>query len=61
VLARAPNPAGLRATWDRMHPMGRIGQPMDIAWGALFLASDEGSWKTGQCIAFDGGLSAVVV
>jgi NAD(P)-dependent dehydrogenase (short-subunit alcohol dehydrogenase family) len=61
VLARAPNPAELRATWDRMHPLGRIGQPIDIAWGALFLACDESSWLTGQCIAIDGGLSAAVV
>ena len=43
VLSRVPNPAELRATWDRMHPLGRIGQPIDVAQGALFLASDESS------------------
>ncbi len=61
VLARAPNTAELRASWEKMHPLGRIGQPMDIAWGALFLVSDESSWITGQCIAIDGGLSCAVV
>jgi NAD(P)-dependent dehydrogenase (short-subunit alcohol dehydrogenase family) len=58
IMARVPNPTELRATWDRMHPLGRIGQPIDIAWGALFLACDESSWITGQCLAIDGGLSA---
>lgn len=58
IMARVPNPTELRATWDSMHPLGRIGQPIDIAWGALFLACDESSWITGQCLAIDGGLSA---
>lgn len=57
VLSRVPNPKELRATWDKMHPLGRIGQPLDIAQGALFLASDESSWMTGQTIAIDGGVS----
>jgi NAD(P)-dependent dehydrogenase (short-subunit alcohol dehydrogenase family) len=60
VMARTPNPAELRATWDKMHPLGRIGKPLDIAQGALFLACEESSWITGQCIAIDGGLSAAV-
>ncbi|HEV2136063.1 MAG TPA: glucose 1-dehydrogenase [Terracidiphilus sp.] len=57
ILARVPDPEALRATWDNMHPLGRFGQPMDIAQGALFLASDESSWITGQCLAIDGGVS----
>jgi NAD(P)-dependent dehydrogenase (short-subunit alcohol dehydrogenase family) len=57
VLKRAPDPAGLRASWERMHPIGRLGQPIDIAYGALYLASDESSWLTGQCLTIDGGLS----
>jgi NAD(P)-dependent dehydrogenase (short-subunit alcohol dehydrogenase family) len=61
VIARAPDPAELRATWEKMHPLGRIGRPADIALGALFLASDESSWITGQCVAIDGGLSCAVV
>jgi NAD(P)-dependent dehydrogenase (short-subunit alcohol dehydrogenase family) len=61
VLERVPNPAGLRRAWERMHPLGRIGQPIDIAWGALFLASDESSWTTGQCLSIDGGISCSVL
>lgn len=38
-------------------PLGRIGQPQDIAELALFLASDEGSWITGAVIPIDGGMS----
>jgi NAD(P)-dependent dehydrogenase (short-subunit alcohol dehydrogenase family) len=61
VLERVPNPAELRRAWERMHPLGRIGQPIDIAWGALFLASDESSWTTGQCLSIDGGISCSVL
>jgi NAD(P)-dependent dehydrogenase (short-subunit alcohol dehydrogenase family) len=61
VLERVPNPAELRRAWERMHPLGRIGQPSDIAWGALYLASDESSWVTGQCLSIDGGVSCTVL
>ncbi len=40
------------------HPLGRIGQPEDVAYGALFLASDESSFMTGSELVIDGGLSA---
>ncbi len=36
-------------------PMGRLGEPIDIAWAALFLAGDEARYITGQCIIVDGG------
>jgi NAD(P)-dependent dehydrogenase (short-subunit alcohol dehydrogenase family) len=61
VLERVPNPAELRSAWERMHPMGRIGQPLDIAWGALYLSCDESSWVTGQCLSIDGGVSCTVL
>lgn len=61
VLSRVPDPLELRAAWDKMHPLGRIGQPIDVAYGALFLASDESSWVTGQCISIDGGVSCAVL
>jgi len=41
-----------------MHPLGRLGQPSDIAKAAVFLLSDDAAWITGQAIAVDGGLSA---
>lgn len=36
-------------------PMGHLGEPEDIAWAALYLASDEGRFVTGQTIIVDGG------
>src|SRR6266849_5021549 len=39
-------------------PLGRIGQPDDIARVAVFLASDDSSWLTGERLAASGGLSA---
>ena len=42
----------------RTHPIGRIGQPSDIASVVLFLASDGASFMTGEYICVDGGLMA---
>ena len=42
-------------------PMGRFGEPHEIAQGALFLASDESSWMTGQSLVIDGGITAAYV
>lgn len=39
-------------------PLGRIGTPADIAYCALYLASDEASWVTGTNICVDGGITA---
>jgi len=44
-----------RLTW---HPLGRFGQPDDIAGLAVFLASDESAWTTGAMFTVDGGYSA---
>jgi meso-butanediol dehydrogenase / (S,S)-butanediol dehydrogenase / diacetyl reductase len=43
---------------EAMHPMGRFGQPEDVASAAVFLASDESRWTTGSVITIDGGYSA---
>ena len=40
------------------HPIGRLGQPEDVAYGVLFLASDESSFMTGSELVIDGGLTA---
>ncbi len=44
----------------KLHPLGRLGTPEDIASAVLFLASEQASWITGQALAVDGGFSAGV-
>lgn len=44
--------------WGPTHPMGRLGQPEEIASGALFLASDESAFMTGADLLIDGGYAA---
>ena len=41
-----------------LHPMGRLAEPEEIAYAALFLASDEASFITGACLPVDGGYLA---
>ena len=43
-------------TWARLTPLGRVGQPADIARTVAFLASQAGDFITGQTIWVDGGL-----
>ena len=43
---------------ESIHPLGRIGIPEDIAWAAVYLASDESTWVTGASFAIDGGYRA---
>ncbi len=50
------DPARLTELNDK-HMLGRIGQPEDIAWAAVFLASDEAGWVTGADFPIDGGAS----
>jgi NAD(P)-dependent dehydrogenase (short-subunit alcohol dehydrogenase family) len=40
------------------YPLGRLGIPKDVAYAALYLASDEAAWVTGAILAVDGGRSA---
>jgi NAD(P)-dependent dehydrogenase (short-subunit alcohol dehydrogenase family) len=42
---------------SQRHPLGRIGQPQDVAELAAFLLSEKSSWMTGQIIHMDGGIS----
>jgi NAD(P)-dependent dehydrogenase (short-subunit alcohol dehydrogenase family) len=58
VLERAADPTSLRAAWVKMHPLGRLGTTLDVAYGALYLASDESAFVTGQCLVIDGGLTS---
>ncbi len=43
----------------RQVPLGRIGEPDDVAYGVLYLASDESSFMTGAELVLDGGISAM--
>jgi NAD(P)-dependent dehydrogenase (short-subunit alcohol dehydrogenase family) len=57
ALGASMDPDTLRAMLGAAHPLPRAGEPEDIANAALWLASDESSFVTGQAIAVDGGLS----
>lgn len=45
-------------TFNAFHPLGRNGQPRDVAEAILFLASEEASWITGTVLPVDGGVTA---
>ncbi|GHD47169.1 NAD(P)-dependent dehydrogenase, short-chain alcohol dehydrogenase family [Marinobacter persicus] len=49
--------AAKQATAD-LHPVGHMGEPDDIAWGIVYLASDESKFVTGSELVIDGGYTA---
>ncbi len=59
VISKAPDPNSVRAERTSVHPLGRLGQPEDVAGLAVYLASDESSWVTGSIFTVDGGYLAV--
>ena len=48
---------GRKAT-AALHPLGHIGEPDDVAWGAVYLASDEAKFVTAAELVIDGGYTA---
>ena len=54
----ANDPAAARKDAIARHPAGRFGQPADIAAMAVWLASDEAAFATGQLFTLDGGMTA---
>ncbi len=58
VAADMSAPA-VRSAMDAHHPIGRIGKPVEIAYAALYFASDESAWTTGTVLPVDGGVMAV--
>ncbi len=57
-ITNAPDPDAALRERINLHPIGRLGQPQDIAGMALYLASDESSWVTGAAFTVDGGFTA---
>jgi len=45
-------------TLVKRHPLGSLGEPDDVAYAAVYLASDEARWVTGIALPVDGGMSA---
>jgi NAD(P)-dependent dehydrogenase (short-subunit alcohol dehydrogenase family) len=48
----------VRAALIALHPLGHLGEPEDIAYGILYLASDESKFVTGSELVIDGGYTA---
>jgi meso-butanediol dehydrogenase/(S,S)-butanediol dehydrogenase/diacetyl reductase len=59
IISQAADPSSVRSERIAAHPIGRLGQPEDIAGLAVYLASDESSWVTGTVFPVDGGYLAV--
>lgn len=57
-LAQQPDAAEMLKQLIARHPIGRIGEPDDIAWGAVYLASDQARFVTGSELVIDGGYTA---
>jgi NAD(P)-dependent dehydrogenase (short-subunit alcohol dehydrogenase family) len=59
LLGQVIDPEAFRRERTAAHPIGRLGQPEDIAGLAVYLASDESSWMTGALLPVDGGYVAM--
>jgi len=57
MIRGSMNQEGMQAV-TRAHPLGRMGRAEDIAYGVLYLASDEASFVTGAELIIDGGYTA---
>lgn len=57
-LSAQDDPAAARSGVTALHPLGRLGEPDDIAHALVYLASNEARWVTGATLSVDGGLTA---
>jgi NAD(P)-dependent dehydrogenase (short-subunit alcohol dehydrogenase family) len=53
------DPAAVRTKLARQIPLGKVGEPDDVAYGAVYLCSDEAKFVTGSALYIDGGISAM--
>lgn len=58
ALASSDDPAAMRQAIEALHPVGHMGQPVDVAYAVLYLASDESTFVTGSELVIDGGYTA---
>lgn len=56
-FADQPDPEAARRFATGLHPLGRLGEPVDIADAFVYLASDEARWVSGTALVVDGGLT----
>jgi 3alpha(or 20beta)-hydroxysteroid dehydrogenase len=57
-LDLVPDRAGAEAALLALHPLGRFGEPADVASAVIYLASDAAGWVTGAELSIDGGVVA---
>ncbi len=58
AMARFADAAEASRRYNALQPVGHLGQPQDIAYGVLYLASDESRFVTGSELVIDGGYTA---
>jgi NAD(P)-dependent dehydrogenase (short-subunit alcohol dehydrogenase family) len=52
------NPEEVKKALGELHPLGHVGDADDVAYGLLYLASDEAKFVTGSELVIDGGYTA---
>ena len=56
IVRESEHGAEIEAGWLAMHPVNRLGRPEEVANAIVWLASDESSFVTGECLRVDGGM-----
>ena len=58
ALSKASDPEKARRELEMVRPANRLGRPEEIAYGILYMASDESPYATGTILSIDGGYTA---